>query len=445
MRKMKKVVLGMTVMSMMMSMAAPMGMPISPLGVTTVSADVRAQGRCGDNVDYQYDYSTETLTLVGKGATWDNYPIKISAGDVKHIVVDKGVTTVGTSIFSKLYDVEDVKLADTVTTIKTKAFNYISDTIEIPASVTKVETKAFDKAKNIIFKGDVIGYEIGAFGISEDNADGWDEENIAEVSLNGAADDLGKALYGADAGAITMTKENKKCRIENGCLTTADGKVLYYCINSSGKIAIPDSVESISPLAFSFVYLDEVKFGKNLKNVGDFAFANGAIKKLKVNKKLAKIGVKAFYDINIKNITFSGKVKMDVAAFDHHTKIENAKKFKYSQTTLDTANIAKKKVTVKFAKVTGAKGYEIVIKRGKKTFKYTTTKNSFTKTAPSKLTKNYEVEKTYSMENDEYLQKIKGAATVKVRPYKMVKKSKKSKKMKKSYGMWSAEMVISMS
>jgi hypothetical protein len=49
------------------------------------------------------------------------------------------------------------------------------------------------------------------------------------------------------------------------------------------------------------------------------------------------------------------------------------------------------------------------------------------------------------MENDEYLQKIKGAATVKVRPYKMVKKSKKSKKMKKSYGMWSAEMVISMS
>ena len=119
------------------------------------------------------------------------------------------------------------------------------------------------------------------------------------------------------------------------------------------------------------------------------------------------------------------------------------KRIKYAQTTLDTAKITKKKVTVKFAKITDAKGYEVVVIKGKKAYKYTTTKNNFSAATPKKLYKDYDVEKDYAMENDEYLQAVDGAIKVKVRPYQVVKKSKKSKKTKKVYGMWSKEMVVS--
>ncbi|MCR5704127.1 MAG: leucine-rich repeat domain-containing protein [Eubacterium sp.] len=452
MRKVKKVVLGMTVMSMMMSMAMPMSMPATAIGgLTTVSADVVAQGRCGDKVDYQYDSTTQTLTITGSGATWDNYKISVNNGDVKKIVVGKGITTIGSSLFSKMSYVDDVQIANTVTTIKQDAFAYVNGTITIPTSVKKVETNAFNGARKIVVSGDVKGYEVGAFGGQanynyDDDYDDWsyaDEGNISEICLYGSAENLGKAIYKTSVDSITIAKENKKCRIENGCLTSVDGKQLYYCINSKGKVTIPNSVETISPVAFSSVYLDKLTFGKNVKSVGDFAFVNATIKKLVLNKKLSKIGVKAFYDVSMKKVEFAGKVKMDVAAFEHHVKVVNKKKFKYAQTTLDTALYAKRKVTIKFAKVSGAKGYEVVMKKGKKTYKFTTKKNSFTTAAPKFLKSGYDVDKKYNMDNDEYLQKVSGAVSVKVRPYQFVKKSKKSKKTKKAYGMWSKEMTIS--
>ena len=157
MRKVKKVVLGMTVMSMMMSMAMPMSMPATAIGgLTTVSADVVAQGRCGDKVDYQYDSTTQTLTITGSGATWDNYKISVNNGDVKKIVVGKGITTIGAALFSKMSYVDDVQIANTVTTIKQDAFAYVNGTITIPTSVKKVETNAFNGARKIVVSGDVV-------------------------------------------------------------------------------------------------------------------------------------------------------------------------------------------------------------------------------------------------------------------------------------------------
>ena len=453
MRKAKKIFVGMTVMSMMMSMAMPMSMPITSIvGTKTVSAEVVAQGRCGDQVDYQYDSKTATLTITGCGATWDDYNISIKYEKVKKIVVGNGITTIGSRLFENFYGVEEVQLADTVTTIKQYAFSYINGTFTIPASVTKLETHAFNGARKIVIKGDAKGYEIGAFGgWIPPEGEYWDYDGedgvIDDICLYGSADDLGKAAFHIRVDGITIPKENKKCRVENGLLISADGKQLYCNTSYNGKITIPDSVETISSLAFSTILyggdgIDKLTFGKNVKTVKDFAFKEVRIGTLKLNKKLSKIGVKAFFDASIKKVEFFGKVKMDVAAFEHHTKIVNKKKFKYAQTALDTALYAKRKVTIKFAKVSGAKGYEVVMKKGKKTYKITTKKNSFTTAAPKFLKSGYDVDKKYDASNNEYLQKVAGAVSVKVRPYQLVKKSKKSKKTKKVYGMWSKEMTV---
>ncbi|MCR5737804.1 MAG: leucine-rich repeat domain-containing protein [Eubacterium sp.] len=435
MRKIKKVVLGATVMSMMMSMAAPVAMPATSFGTAIILAadKEQEQGRCGDNVFYQVDTDGTTLRISGTGAMWDNFPINLTTQGINKIVIEKGVTVIGSNIFSKVSEVKTVEIADTVTTIKADGLSMgITETLEIPATVTKVETDAITNSNKIVIKGDVSGYEVGSI------------RGANQITLDGAASDLGKAIYSTYIGiGITISKENTKCRIANGCLVSADGKELYYCVNPGKVVEIPDTVEKISTAAFANLYLDTVKFGKNVKSVGDFAFAGSNIAKLKLNKKLSTIGVKAFSRTNIKKVSFAGKVKMDVAAFNNKTKISNSKKFKYAQTTLDTARIAKKKLNIKFAKVSGAKGYDIQVIKGKKVYKYTTKKNSFSTKAPKKLYKGYDEEKTYAMENDEYLKKIDGAITVKVRPYQVVKKSKKSKKTKKVYGMWSKEMVVS--
>ncbi|MBE5957540.1 MAG: hypothetical protein E7254_01585 [Lachnospiraceae bacterium] len=442
MRNMKKFIIGMTVMSMMASVATPVTTPFIPMAATNVLAEVVNQGRCGDDVYYQFDNETHTLTLSGKGGTWDLYPIKINndwENPIK-IVIENGVTTIGNSLFSYCSNISSVKMADTVTTIKSNNFDRVEGTIEIPASVKKVESNAFNGAEKIVFMGDVVGYESGALTWSDSGSGDYD---IGEVSLNGSADDLGKALYGASVNAITLSKENKKCTVKNGCLTTADGKGLYLLIQQGGsKMTISDDVETIYPFAFADSELSRVKLGKNVKTIGDFAFAGSSyLNEVKLNKNLSKIGTKAFDGCyELKTLDIPGKVKMGVGAVRKNATIENTNKFKYSQTILSTAKFAKKKIRLEFAKIKGASGYEIVIKRGKKSYKYTTTKNIFKKAMPSKLTKNYDVEMSYSCIGDEYLKTFDDSATVKVRPYKIVKKGKKTKK---AYGMWSAKMIIS--
>lgn len=431
MRKSRKVVLGLTIMSMVMGMAAPAGVCVIPGTVQTVSAAVTAQGRCGDNAEYQYDDETQTLTVKGSGAMWDDYGFAKSLKDTKNIVIEKGITTVGSYSFYDLENVESVSIGDTVTAIKEYAFRGINGTVEIPASVTKVESNAFGGVSKMIIRGDVKGYEKEAFRA-------W--SRIGEVILYGTAQDFAKALYRSVVKTVTIANENKACKVSGGCLVSSDGKELYYCLNSRNKVTIPATVETISTAAFLGRSMDQLILGSNVKSIGDFAFYDSTIGEVVFNKKLETIGVKAFCFSGLKKVSFRGKVKMNVAAFDHATKIGNDKGFRYSQTTVDTANVKKSKYAIKFAKVSGANGYEIKVQKGKKTYKYTTKKTSYTKKAPKILTKNYSAAKEYTMTENEYLKNVKGAATVTVRPYQIVRKKKKSKK---TYGMWSEKMVIS--
>lgn len=426
MRKSKMFMLGFMVMSMVASTGMPAGVPGAPvLGTSVYAETVAAQGKCGDNVTYSYDNKTQTLTISGTGAMWDDYGFSKTLYDIKKIVIESGVTSIGSYSFENLGNVEDVSIANTVTTIKGNAFPSVTGTVEIPASVVKVEPFAFNGASKYTFKGDVKGYETSSMG----------GDGSCEVILYGDAQDLGKALYSSGAFSVTIAQENTKCKVSNGCLLSADGKQLYYALSTRDEVKVPDSVESISVAAFSNQYFKKLELGENVKQIGAFAFHNASIKTLVANNKLTNIGTKAFYGSRIKNVELEGKVKLGVGAFDNKVKVKY-NKFKASQTTIDTATVGKKKYNIKFAKISGAGGYQIRVKKGKKTYKYTTTKNSYTGNAPKALTSKYRKTKYYSMENSEYLNKVSGAAYVTVRPYKVVKK-------KKVYGRWSAQTVLS--
>ena len=392
--------------------------------VTTTAPSQKIEGRCGDNAIYSYDEATRTLTISGTGAMWNgtNYS---RLGNVDKIVIGKGITVIGEDAFSP-FIVGSAEISDTVTTIKSNAFHYL-DSITIPKTVRTVETDAFYSVGKVVVEGDMNNFQYGALGNEAD-----------DVQLKGSAETLGLALAKVKREylSVTITKDNNRVRIANGCLVSSDGKTVYYHISDSNKVTIPDTAVTIKSAAFYNQGISEVKLGKNVTTIEPYAFAENPVSKLTTNSKLKKIGRCAFKGtIFLEKVTLKSSVAMSPKAFDQKVILTSTKSLKSAKTVMTSATFKKNKINAKFAKLTGAKGYQVQIKKGGKTYKYFTTKTSIKVKAPKVFKKKYNVSFSYDIDN--YTSKIEGKpAYISVRPYKIVKKNKKS------YGKWSEKIVL---
>ena len=421
-----------TATTLALTLAVPTVMPlelttgvVKAVEVTTTAPSQKIEGRCGDNAIYSYDEATRTLTISGTGAMWNgtNYS---RLGNVDKIVIGNGITVIGEDAFAKFNGVGSAEISDTVTTIKGNAFNDLKS-ITIPKTVRTVETDAFYGVGKVVVEGDMNNFQYGALG-----------DEVQEVQLKGSAETLGLALakvQNRDCLSVTITKDNNRCRIANGCLVSSDGKTVYYHISDSNKVTIPDTAVTIKSAAFYKQGIEEVKLGKNVTTIEPYAFAENPVSKLTTNSKLKKIGRCAFKETNLKKVTLKSSVAMSPKAFDQKVILTSTKSLKSAKTVMTSATFKKNKINAKFAKLTGAKGYQVQIKKGGKTYKYFTTKTSIKVKAPKVFKKKYNVSFSYDIDN--YTSKIEGKpAYISVRPYKIVKKNKKS------YGKWSEKIVL---
>ena len=421
-----------TATTLALTLAVPTVMPlelttgvVKAVEVTTTAPSQKIEGRCGDNAIYSYDKATRTLTISGTGAMWNgtNYS---RLGNVDKIVIGNGITVIGEDAFAKFNGVGSAEISDTVTTIKGNAFNDLKS-ITIPKTVRTVETDAFYGVGKVVVEGDMNNFQYGALG-----------DEVQEVQLKGSAETLGLALakvQNRDCLSVTITKDNNRCRIANGCLVSSDGKTVYYHISVSNKVTIPDTAVTIKSAAFYNQGISEVKLGKNVTTIEPYAFAESEVSKLTTNSKLKKIGRCAFKETNLKKVTLKSSVAMSPKAFDQKVILTSTKSLKSAKTVMTSATFKKNKINAKFAKLTGAKGYQVQIKKGGKTYKYFTTKTSIKVKAPKVFKKKYNVSFSYDIDN--YTSKIEGKpAYISVRPYKIVKKNKKS------YGKWSEKIVL---
>lgn len=127
-------------------------------------------GQCGDNVEYYYDSSTNTLTIGGTGKMYDytfgssgygsrpspfydyNYNLRF-----KHcnVVIEEGVTSVGKNAFREV-SLCNVTLPDSVTVIEEGAFCISRlNSISFGAGLMRVKQKAFvaDSAMTVSYPG----------------------------------------------------------------------------------------------------------------------------------------------------------------------------------------------------------------------------------------------------------------------------------------------------
>lgn len=92
-----------------------------------VYAETVVTGSCGDNATWTFDASTGTLTISGTGPmnckTYSTGgPWNAHLEEIRHIVIEEGITTVIKSAFSNHWLVKSVKIADSVKTIERSAF-----------------------------------------------------------------------------------------------------------------------------------------------------------------------------------------------------------------------------------------------------------------------------------------------------------------------------------
>ena len=421
-----------TATTLALTLAFPTVMPlelttgvVKAVEVTTTAPSQKIEGRCGDNAIYSYDKATRTLTISGTGAMWNGTKYSY-LGTVDKIVIGNGITVIGEDAFAKFNGVGSAEISDTVTTIKGNAFKDLKS-ITIPKTVRTVETDAFNGVGKVVVEGDMNNFQYGALG-----------SEVQEVQLKGSAETLGLALaevQDRDYLSVTITKDNNRCRIANGCLVSSDGKTVYYHISDSNKVTIPDTAVTIKSAAFYNQGIEEVKLGKNVKTIEPYAFAENPVSKLTTNSKLKKIGRCAFMGTDLKKVTLKSSVAMSPKAFNQKVILTSTKSLKSAKTVMTSATFKKNKINAKFAKLTGAKGYQVQIKKGGKTYKYFTTKTSIKVKAPKVFKKKYNVSFSYDIDN--YTSKIEGKpAYISVRPYKIVKKNKKS------YGKWSEKIVL---
>lgn len=113
-------------------------------------ASAAYSGSCGENVNYDFNTSTMTLTISGTGKMTDYslsvyVPWQSYSGAIESVVVENGVTSVGKNAFDMCDKIITVALGNTVSSIGNSAFNYCSSLTDIsfPDCLESIGSSAF--------------------------------------------------------------------------------------------------------------------------------------------------------------------------------------------------------------------------------------------------------------------------------------------------------------
>ena len=239
-----------------------------------------------DNLTWKL-YEDGKLTISGKGAMKDydysdNPSPACNNSNVKKVVIEDGVTSIGESAFSYCRSLTSITIPNSVTSIGKSAFYGCWDltSITIPDSVTSIGNAAFNSCTS-----------------------------LTSITIPDSVTRIGKyAFY--DCGSLTS--------ITIPDSVTSIGNSAFYDCSSLASLTIPNSVTSIGYAAFyDCSSLTSITIPDSVTRIGDYAFKNCSnLTSITIPDSVTSIGNSAFYGCSsLKTISLSCKSSLKRSDF----------------------------------------------------------------------------------------------------------------------------------
>lgn len=279
-------------------------------------------GSCGENVTWEYDPDNLTLTIRGTG-DMENYGIEVCPAmaddgevtkqaltsneeaepstvidgsifgpsapwreyayscEMKSVVIEEGVTSIGSGAFFECFAMQSVSIPNTVTVIGGYALKGCSGLtqVQLPNALKEINQEDFwgcDSLTEIMIPQGVNQIVVGAFS----SCDRLEAIRVAE----------GNPYFTNDVKGVLFNKE------KTSLLQCPAGMEGTYCV--------PDTVKIIRGEAFyGCRRLSEVLLPEELTDIGAYAFAWSGIKTISLPNSLEKVNFYAFRGCLIEKMT----------------------------------------------------------------------------------------------------------------------------------------------
>lgn len=208
---------------------------------------------------------------------------------IKKIVIDEGITNVGTMAFSECYNLKEVTLASTVTSIDYAAFAETGlEKINGGNNVTKYGDYSFERTDFTEFTFSQKTSEIGNYIF-------YDCGDLKTINIPSSTKKIGVVAYGAgNLTDINVDAANANFKSENSILFNKDKtEILAYPAGKVGvNYSVPSTVKIIKDYCFNNVrYLEKITIPSSVTAIGDGAFYKmKALKTATIPSSVKEIG-----------------------------------------------------------------------------------------------------------------------------------------------------------
>ena len=275
----------------------------NPVGATytftaTTDRDLVAHfaigGICGDHLTWTLD-GNGTLTISGTGAMYDSVQWNGQKENIKKVVINNGVTTIGDLAFFQCVNLGSVEIPSSVTTIRSKAFENCTNL----TSVTFADGSALTSIGNFAFELCV---------------------NLQSIQIPSSVTSIGASAFLSCTNLTSVT-------FAEGSALTSMGESAFQLCKKLTSVTIPSGVTSIEDYAFdTCTGLTDVTIPSSVTSIGNYAFnACSRLVSIEIPAGVKSIGVDAFRDCeSLESVTIPSSVtSIGNFAFCNCSKLES--------------------------------------------------------------------------------------------------------------------------
>ena len=290
-------------------------------------ADTAKSGTCGENLTWTLQDGVLNISGTGEMynyGDWDNHsPWDYMNNQIIDVVIDEGVTQIGSYAFYGCGSIESFSIPSTVTSISYGAFKYCDSlkSITIPDGVTSIERETFSccESLNSITIPDSVTY-IGkeAFNFcgslnSITIPEGVDFigngafafcRRLESINIPASLESLSRNVF-TDCNSLTainISEDNPFYSSDNGVWYNKDKTELIMCpiAFEQESYNIPNGVTSISYRAFQYCKnLKTICIPDGVISIGNSAFSYcSALESINIPDSVEDIGTNLFYECN---------------------------------------------------------------------------------------------------------------------------------------------------